>query len=142
MTDLVFVDTCIWASFFTKKNSPEKSAVDELIDTDRVALIGPILTEILLGFRRKDQADWAASRLRMAHYVEPTWDDWRNAADLGRALRSSGKHLPLTDLVVASVATRNTASVFTTDPHFDLIADLKRYRPSPKPIRPPTSPPA
>ena len=68
--DWVFVDTCIWASFFGKANSPEKFAVDDLLDSDRVALVGPVVSEVLLGFRRKEQVDWVASRLRLAHYVE------------------------------------------------------------------------
>ena len=58
MEEWVFVDTCIWASFFAKPGSPEKAAVDDLLDSDRVAPIGPILAEVLLGFQRKDQADW------------------------------------------------------------------------------------
>lgn len=77
MEDWVFVDTCIWASFFGKPSSPEKAALDDLLDADQVALLGPIVTEVLLGFRRKDQADWVASRLQLAHYVEVGWDDWR-----------------------------------------------------------------
>jgi hypothetical protein len=47
MEEWVFVDTCIWASFFDKPSSPEKVAVDDLLDTDRVALLGPIVAEIL-----------------------------------------------------------------------------------------------
>ena len=90
MEEWVFVDTCIWASFFAKPGSPEKAAVDDLLDSDRVALVGPILAEVLLGFQRKDQADWVASRLRMAQYVEATWNDWRAAADLGRDLAAKG----------------------------------------------------
>ena len=129
MEEWVFVDTCIWASFFGKPSSPEKVAVDELLDTDRVALIGPILSEVLLGFRRKDQADWVASRLQLAHYIEAGWDDWRAAANLGRDLAAKGNKLPLTDLVVAIIAKRCRAWVYTTDPHFDLIPDLKRFRP-------------
>lgn len=129
MEEWVFVDTCIWASFFGKPSSPEKTAVDSLLESDRVALIGPILTEILLGFRRKDQADWVASRLRLAHYVEADWNDWYTAADLGRDLAAKGHKLPLTDLLVATVVRRCRAWVYTTDPHFDLIPDLKRYSP-------------
>jgi hypothetical protein len=75
MDDWVIVDTCIWASFFSKPSSPEKRAVDDLLDSDRVAQVGPIVAEVLLGFRRKDQADWVASRLRLAHYVETDSDD-------------------------------------------------------------------
>ena len=51
-TDLVLVDTCIWASFFSRPQSAVKRAVDELIDEKRAAVIGPILAEILCGFRK------------------------------------------------------------------------------------------
>jgi predicted nucleic acid-binding protein len=129
MEDWVFVDTCIWSSFLGKPNSPEKLAVDDLLEADRVALVGPIVTEVLLGFRRKDQADWVASRLRLAHYVDAVWTDWRAAADLGRELAGKGHRLPLTDLVVATLCRRCNAWVYTTDPHFDCISDLKRFWP-------------
>jgi len=129
MEEWVFVDTCIWASFFAKSGSSEKAAVDDLLDSDRVALAGPILAEVLLGFRRKDQADWVASRLRMAHYVEANWNDWRAAATLGRDLAQTGNKLPLSDLLVAAVALRCRSWLYSTDPHFDVIPDLKRFRP-------------
>jgi predicted nucleic acid-binding protein len=130
MEEWVFVDTGIWASFFTKPASPEKAAVDDLLDSDRVALVGPILAEVLLGFRRKDQADWVGSRLRMAHYVEANWNDWRAASDLGRDLARKGNKLPLTDLLVGAVAMRCRSWVYSNDPHFDVIPDLKRFWPA------------
>ena len=126
--DWVLIDTGVWSAFFAKPGSREKRAVDALIDDDRVALTGPVLAEVLRGFRRADQADWVASRLRLAHYLEPSWDDWRNAAALGRELAGGGHGIPLTDLVVAAVARRLEASVFSIDPHFDLIPGLKRFR--------------
>ena len=129
MDDWVFVDTCIWASFFAKSSSPEKAVVDDLLDNDRIALVGPIVAEVLLGFRRKDQADWVASRLRLAHYVEANWDDWRAASETGRELAARNHRLPISDLVLAAVARRCNAAVYTTDPHFDLLPDLRRYRP-------------
>ena len=89
MDDWVFVDTCVRASFFAKPSSPEKLAVDRLLTADRIALAGPIVAEVLIGFRRKDQADWIASRLKLAHYVEPTWNDWQAAADLGVGLQGA-----------------------------------------------------
>ncbi len=48
MQDGVFVDTCIWASFFIKPSSAEKLAVDDLIDAGRVAVVGPLVAEVLL----------------------------------------------------------------------------------------------
>lgn len=129
MNEWVFVDTCIWAAFFGKPRSAEKAAIDELLDSDRVAIAGPVLAEVLIGIRRKDQADWVASRLRMAHYVEASWDDWHSAADLGRELATKGHTVPLTDLILAILAKRCAARVYTIDPHFDLVTDLKRFPP-------------
>lgn len=126
--DCVLIDTGVWSAFFSKPGSREKRAVDALLDEDRVALTGPVLAEVLRGFRRTDQADWVASRLRLAHYLEPSWEDWRSAAALGRELATGGHDVPLTDLVVAALARRVEAFVFSTDPHFDLIPGLKRYR--------------
>jgi predicted nucleic acid-binding protein len=129
MEDWVFVDTCVWSSFFAKPSSAEKLAVDRLLDADQVALIGPVLGEVLMGFRRKDQADWVASRLRLTHEAPVTWTDWRAAADVGRELAANGHKLPLTDLILAVVSKRCGAWVYTTDPHFGLISGLKRYSP-------------
>jgi predicted nucleic acid-binding protein len=128
--NLVVIDTCIWVPFFNRPQSEEKRAVDELIDEDRAALIGPVLAEILCGFRREARADWVASSLRGLHYLEPTWDDWRAAARLYRHLVARGHQLPLTDLVLGAVALRRENSVYSTDPHFDLIPNLNRYSPT------------
>jgi hypothetical protein len=53
MEDWVLVDTCIWASFFGKPHSPEKVAVDDLLDSDRVVLVGPIVAEASWAFGAK-----------------------------------------------------------------------------------------
>jgi predicted nucleic acid-binding protein len=127
--DLVLIDSCIWVPFFNRPQSAAKRAVDELLDEDRAALIGPILAEILCSFRRDAQADWVASTLRGLHYLDLTWDDWRVAAQQGRLLASRGHHLPLSDLALAAVVLRRDCAVYTTDPHFDLIPNLKCYNP-------------
>jgi predicted nucleic acid-binding protein len=129
MDDWVFVDTCVWASFFTRPSSREKLAVDVLLARDRVALVGPVVAEVLRGFHRREQADWAGSRLRLAHYATADWDDSRHAANLGREQAKFGRDLPITDLVLAVVALRLNAYVYTSDPHFDGIEGLRRFWP-------------
>ena len=125
--DLVLIDTCIWVGFFNRAQSTERMTVDPLLDDDRAAITEMVLAEILQGFRRDDQADWVASSLKGLHALEPTWDDWRFVAKLGRQLIASGHRLPLTDPAIAAIALRNDCFVLTTDPHFDLIAGLKRF---------------
>jgi predicted nucleic acid-binding protein len=128
-TDLVLIDTCVWVPYFNRPQSTEAKAVNALLDEDRAALIGPILTEILQGFRRDDRADWVASSLRGLHYIELQWGDWQAAARIGRRLISKGHRLPLTDLSLAAIALRIDSAVFTTDPHFDVVTGLKRFSP-------------
>ena len=57
----ILVDTCIWAVYFKKSQSVVRRHIDELLDEDQLVLIGPVLTELLVGFKRKAQADWVAS---------------------------------------------------------------------------------
>src|SRR5580700_10269281 len=123
---LVLIDTCVWIPFFNRPQPAEKQAIDGLLDDDRAALIGPIITEILQGFPREAQSNYVASQLRGVRYLEIVWDDWQEAARLGRRLVSTGHRLPLSDLVLAAVARRLDAEVYSSDPHFDLISDLKR----------------
>ena len=101
--------------------------VDALLDEDRVIIIGRVLTEVLLGFRRTEHADWVASALLGTHERVLEWDEWRYAAQLGRELARRGHELPLTDLVVAAIALRHDLAVYTNDPHFDGVPDLKRF---------------
>jgi predicted nucleic acid-binding protein len=126
-SELVLIDTCIWVGFFNRKQSNEHRIVDILLDDDRAALTGMILAEVLQGFRRDEHADWVASSLKGLHDLEPIWDDWRVAAKLGRQLASNGHRLPLTDLAIAAIALRNDCFVLTTDPHFGLLGNLKRF---------------
>jgi predicted nucleic acid-binding protein len=69
-----------------------------------------------------------ASRLQCLHHPEIEWEDWKNAGKLGAALAKRGSSkIPLTDLVIATVALRLDWQVYSTDPHFDLIPELKKF---------------
>jgi hypothetical protein len=126
MADRVLIDTCIWAAVFSKSGSKEKQTVDRLIEEDRVVVIGPALAEVLYGFRRPEQAEWVASRMKDLGWLEVDWDEWCSAATLGRQLAGAGQRLPLTDLVIAAVARKRGLAVYV-DPHFDILPDIKRF---------------
>ncbi len=123
----VLIDTCVWAEFFNRRGTRIHGAVHDLIEQDRAALIGPVVTEILIGFRRDPQAEWVAASLRGGVCYDLTWRDWCDAARLGRALRRAGHTLPLTDLALSTVALARSIPVATIDPHFDSIPGLSRF---------------
>lgn len=129
MDERVLIDTCIWATVFSKPRSVVNRAVEQLIKQGRVVVIGPVLTEVLYGFRRSDQADWASSRLKSLGWMEVEQSDWREAAAIGRKLAADGYRLPIADLVIAAMARRHDLMGYTNDPHFDLFTDLRRYSP-------------
>jgi predicted nucleic acid-binding protein len=89
--------------FFARKKSLHKSAVADLLDQDRAAIIGPISAEVLLGFAKDSEADWVASALAGVRYLELSRKDWRAAAKLGRHLAADGHFLPLSDLALALI---------------------------------------
>jgi predicted nucleic acid-binding protein len=124
---IVLIDTRIWVPFFNRPQSPEKKAVDALIDDDRAAVIGPIVAAILQGIPREGTARYVASLLRGIRYIELERTDWELAAGLGRRLVARGHRLPLSDLAEAAICLRLNAEVFPTDPHFDLINDVRRF---------------
>jgi len=101
--------------------------VEALLDDDRAVLIGPIVTEILQGIPRESQADHVASLLGGVRCLDMIWDDWIDAARLSRRLAATGHRLPLSDLILASVSLRLDAEVYSVDPHFDLVIELKRF---------------
>src|SRR5258707_452802 len=115
LDELILIDTCIWVPFFNRPQSRTKQIVDGLLDEDLGAIVGPILAETLLGFRQQAHADWASSVLRGVHFLEVTWEDWRQAAAAGRALVSRGHDLPLSDMAIAAVARRCDCAVYSTD---------------------------
>ena len=127
---LVLIDTCIWVPFFNRPQSAEKQNVDALLDDDRATLIGPIVTEILQGIPREPQAAYIASLLRGLRCLEMEWEDWLEAARLGRRCAAAGHRLPLSDLILAAVAIRPDAEIYTSDPHFDLLGDVVQYAPN------------
>ncbi|MDP6357141.1 MAG: PIN domain-containing protein [Planctomycetota bacterium] len=126
-SELVIVDTCVWVSYFSKHSSATNQAVSSLLDDDRAAVIGPIVTELLMGIRNEEAADWIASRLNVMNPLPIEWDDWRKAAKIHRDLAAAGHALPLGDSLIAQIALRESCAVFTVDPHFRLISGLKLF---------------
>lgn len=127
----VLIDPCIWISFFNRPQSEEKRIVDTLLDDDRAALIGPIAAEILQGIPREPQAAYVASLLRGLRCLVTEWEDWLEAARLGRRCAAAGHRLPLSDLMLAALGIRHDADIYTTDPHFELLGEIARFAPTP-----------
>jgi len=126
---VVVADTTVWIEFFNDPESEEKQVIDLLIDEDDLALVGPVLAELLQGCRTAGEANAILDHVSALPFLEMNVSAWRRAGELSSSLRRKGTTLPLMDVIIAALALEHDAEVFTIDPHFRSIPGLKLHRP-------------
>lgn len=126
---MILVDTDILVDFF---NAPTPEAAAVFLYED-VAACGVVHAELLHG--AKDEKDSAAIQdmLSGLGYVELAKDDWMQIGLLLARLRGCGLSVPMADAIIAYLALREDAAIWTRDRHFTLMAsvmhDIKLFRP-------------
>lgn len=63
--------------------------------------------------------------LQALPHLEMTRELWISAGQLSATLRKNGHILPLSDIIIATLAMNHGCSVLTVDRHFALIAGLE-----------------
>ncbi|MHB8482557.1 MAG: type II toxin-antitoxin system VapC family toxin [Nitrospiria bacterium] len=126
---MVIADTSVWIPFFNRPDSVEKQAIDALIDSDKVAMVGVVLAELLQGCRTRKDRDEINDTMLSLPYLEMTRDIWILAGDTSSVLLRRGITLPMPDLVVAAIALDNQCRIYSLDAHFKKIPGLARFQP-------------
>lgn len=114
----VLIDTCAWIDFFKSKTGLLGNQVAELIDNNQAAITGVIIAELLQGIRTEKESQYLERLIQGVHYLKIQENDWIIAGQLSQQLRTQGKTLPLTDVLIATIAQRYAVSVLTVDKHF------------------------
>lgn len=127
---MVIADTSAWIPFFNRPDSPEKAALDLLIDADEVSMVGIVLAELLQGCRTQPERDVLSDALLALPYYEVTQSTWVQAGNLSATLLRKGITLPLSDLIIAVLAMEQDCRVYSFDAHFRKIPGLQLYAPS------------
>lgn len=127
---MVIADTSVWIPFFNRPDSPEKIALDMLIDSDEVALVGVVLAELLQGCRTQTERTTLSEALLALRYFEVTQAIWSQAGDLSAHLLRKGVTLPLSDLLIAALAIEHECHVCSLDAHFKKIPGVHLYVPA------------
>jgi len=121
----IIPDTCVWIEFFRNPESELTLHLKKQIKQRRVAMTGIVLAEILQGIRTKKEAGIVKESLKKLPYLEMTRDAWEKAGELSRDLKRKGITVPLSDLIIASIAILGGCAVLTIDPHFQQVLGLK-----------------
>lgn len=127
---MVIADTSVWIPFFNRPDSPEKTALDLLIDADEVALVGVVLAELLQGCRTPSEREALSDALLALPYYEVTQSTWSQTGDLSAQLLRRGITLPLSDLIIAALAIERDCRIYSLDTHFKKIPDVHLYLPA------------
>jgi len=125
MDTKIIADTCVWIEFFRNPDSELTLHLKEHIKERKVVMVGMVLSEILQGIRTKKEAIRVKESLKRLPYLEVTRDAWEKAGELSRDLRRRGTTIPLSDMIIASLAIAGGCEVFTVDPHFQHVPGLK-----------------
>ena len=126
MKNRILVDTTIWIEFF-RQGSKTGEPLEGLLMENGVWTCGIVLFEILQGIKSEAEKSKILTLLAGLPYAEMTKALWQRAAVLSASLRKSGVSLPLSDILIATIAIENDLSVFTLDNHFTQIPNLKLH---------------
>ena len=129
MKPKVIVDTSVWIQYFRRPDSEEKREVDFLLEDNRAVLVGITLSEVLQGTKDEGEFNILRSALSALPFCQSSFDTWAKAGYISHLLRRRGTIIPLSDSLIAALALENDYLVYTLDPHFKEIENLKLYQP-------------
>ncbi len=118
----VLIDTSAWIDFFRNSSGSAGDLVTDLIRLDSAYITGPIIAELLHGVRGKKEASQLNFLFTTIPYLAIDQKDWGVTGNTLQKLRGKGLSIPLTDVLIASVAIRNTMAVLTLDKHFQHLS--------------------
>jgi predicted nucleic acid-binding protein len=123
---LILVDSSVWIDFLSSSPSAAGAELRRMIaDAEPFALTGIVVTEVLQGLRRDVS--------RIEHYLSQ-WDilepvgykTYREAAVIFRTARAKGLAVTTVDALIAAIALKHGATLFTLDQDFTRIAGMSR----------------
>lgn len=121
----ILPDTCAWIDFFKGNQTPLADSLAQSLLQNEVVTCGVVLCELLQGVKKPGEEKLALNALQALPHLEMSRELWISAGKLSAILRKSGHTLPLSDIIIATLAMNHTCSVLTVDRHFAEIPGLK-----------------
>lgn len=120
------VDTSVWSLAYRRDAPPDVSQVaalrSALVGGEYVAITGMVLLELLRGFLPPRAQDRIMNDLAALELIEPTRDDYVEAARLANTCRQAGVQLGSVDALLAQLAISRHLEMLTTDRDFENAA--------------------
>lgn len=123
------VDTSIWIEFFRNENSQISNYLKSQLRYRQVVISGMILAEILQGIRSARELLLVKRSLESLPFIEIDKKVWQQAGEMSASLRKKGITIPLSDIIIGCSAIMEGYEIYTLDPHFEKIPNLKLHKP-------------
>lgn len=120
MNEKVLIDTSIWIMYFRDERNIVET-VENLLNKNAAFITGPVISELLQGMKNKKEMELLNKYIDAVPYEPCQLDDWKNTGIISLELRKKGITVPLTDVLIASVAMRCKMKIYTLDKHFLVI---------------------
>lgn len=121
----ILPDTCAWIDFFKGSQTPLAESLGQSLAHREVVTCGVVQFELLQGVKNKREELLMQNAMQALHHLEMTRELWISAGQLSATLRKNGHMLPLSDIIIATLAMSHSCSVLTVDHHFAVISGLK-----------------
>jgi len=121
----ILPDTCAWIDFFKGNQTPLADSLAQSLLQNEVVTCGVVLCELLQGVKKPGEEQLALNALQALPHLEMNRELWISAGKLSATLHKSGHTLPLSDIIIATLAMSHACSVLTVDRHFAEIPGLK-----------------
>ncbi|MDD5219693.1 MAG: PIN domain-containing protein [Candidatus Bipolaricaulis sp.] len=122
--DGVLLDTSAWIAFFSPKGHRLlKSEAQDALDAERVHTCSVVVCELLVGARDRPTFAKLDKLLNALPDVSIDQGVWKRAADLGFSLRTRGRSVPLSDLLIAEACRLHSLELWQLDAHYEVIRD-------------------
>ncbi|MGD0223805.1 MAG: PIN domain-containing protein [Terriglobia bacterium] len=125
---MVIVDTSVWIEFFDRNNPSVRGDLETLLRQEEVATAGMVLAELRRGCRSAPQVRGLLQAMEPLVYLEADRNSWLRAGELVAECSARGFQVGIADCLLAALAMRESASIFTLDRDFERIPRLRLFR--------------
>lgn len=125
---MVLVDTSVWIEFLDRNNPSVRSDLETLLRRGEVATAGLVLAELRHGCRSPQQVRMLLQAMEPLMYFETDRNSWLRAGELVAECAARGSPVRIAHCLLAALAMRADAVIFTLDHDFERIPQLRLYQ--------------
>ncbi|HET9869797.1 MAG TPA: PIN domain-containing protein [bacterium] len=123
----VLLDTSVWIDFFRKPEGPTGEQIIKHLKKGTVSTCGVVVFEVLQGAADPAEFAFLEENLKGLHFLEADAASYFEAGRTSYGLRKRGVTLPLSDILIATLAISNRQVLWTKDQHFKKIKALHSH---------------